>query len=86
MPIQIRYYMKAPISITKHKCAPSEFPCMPFSLVLTSQTELVTQAPRMILLIGMKTSLIMYPMKPITMKPIAQACRIFMYSIHNKGK
>ena len=38
------------------------------------------QVPKMILLMGMNTSLMMYPMKPITTKPIAQACKIFMYS------
>ena len=38
-------------------------------------------APRMILLMGMNTSLMMYPMKPMTKKPIAQACKILRYSI-----
>ena len=41
-------------------------------------------APRMILLMGMNTSLMMYPMKPITKKPIAQACRILRYSMKTR--
>lgn len=34
----------------------------------------------MMLLMGMWTSLIKYPMKPIIAKPIVTACKIFMYS------
>ena len=41
---------------------------------------------RMILLMGMNTSLMMYPMKPITKKPIAQACKILRYSIRIKDE
>ena len=43
-------------------------------------TEWLTQAPKMMLLIGMKTSLIIYPINPITKKPMAHAYKIFKYS------
>ncbi len=36
---------------------------------------------KIMLLMGMNNSLMIYPMNPITKKPIAQACKIFMYSI-----
>ena len=34
--------------------------------------------------VRMKTSLMMYPMKPMTKKPIAQACKILRYSIKQR--
>ena len=44
-----------------------------FNNAFTLYMRLHDQAPRMMLLMGIKTNLIIYPMNPITKKPMAHA-------------